>query len=52
MTVDKLANGVRALRAKAPQGLDGFVGCLPPPSKPLSIDEMNAVAVEGWAARK
>jgi hypothetical protein len=52
VVVDKLANGVLALHAKAPQELDGFVGCLPPPSKPLSIDEMNAVAAEGWAARK
>ena len=52
VTVDKLANGVLALHAKAPQGLDRFVGCLPPPGKPLSIDEMNAVAAEGWAARK
>jgi antitoxin PrlF len=52
VTVDKLANGVLALHAKAPQGLDGFVGCLPPPGKSLSIDEMNAVAAEGWAARK
>lgn len=52
VVVDKLANGVLALHAKAPKGLDGFVGCLPPPCKPLSIDEMNAVAAEGLAARK
>jgi hypothetical protein len=52
VTVDKLANGVLALHAKAPQGLEGFVGCLPPPTRRLSIDEMNTVAAEGWAARK
>lgn len=52
VTVDKLANGVLALHVKSAQDLQGFVGCLPSPAKPLSIDEMNAVAAEGWAARK
>jgi len=52
VTVDKLANGVLALHAKAPHGLESFVGCLPPPAKPLSIEEMNQLAAEGWAARK
>lgn len=52
VTVDKLANGVLALHAKAPHGLEGFVACLPPPSKPMSIEEMKTIAAEGWAARK
>jgi antitoxin PrlF len=52
VTVDKLANGVLALHAKAPHGLEGFAGCLPPPQKPLSIDAMNAVVAEAWAATK
>jgi len=48
--VNKLANGVLTLQAAAPQGLEAFVGCLPPPDKALSMDEMNAVIAKGWAA--
>jgi hypothetical protein len=50
--VNKLANGVLALQAVAPQGLDAFVGCLPPPTKALSVEEMNAVIAAGWAGQK
>ena len=49
--VDKLANGVLALHAQAPHGLEAFAGCLPPPSKALSVDEMNALAAAGWAGQ-
>jgi len=50
--VDRLANGVLALHAKATQGLGAFVGCLPPPANSLSIEEMNQVIATGWAGRK
>lgn len=37
-----------SLRAKPRQGLEAFVGCLPPPPKALSVEEINAViAFEG-----
>ena len=52
VTVDKLANGVLALHAKAPHGLEGFVGCLPAPAEPMSIEAMKSVAAEAWAARR
>ena len=51
ITVDKLANGVLALHAKTPHGLEAFAGCLPPPPIALSVDEMNALAAAGWAGR-
>jgi hypothetical protein len=51
VTVDKLANGVLALHARPPLGLEAFAGCLPPPVKSLTVDEMNAVVAEGWAGR-
>jgi antitoxin PrlF len=47
--IDKLANGVLALHAKPTHGLSAFAGCLPPPAKALSIEEMNAVIADGWA---
>jgi bifunctional DNA-binding transcriptional regulator/antitoxin component of YhaV-PrlF toxin-antitoxin module len=47
--VDKLAGGGLALHAKAPQTLDTFVGCLPQPSKALSVDDMNALIVKAWS---
>ncbi|MDZ4162203.1 MAG: AbrB/MazE/SpoVT family DNA-binding domain-containing protein [Burkholderiales bacterium] len=50
--VNKLANGVLALQAVAPQGLEAFAGCLPPPSKALSVEEMNSVIADGWAGQK
>lgn len=49
--VNKLANGVLALQAKAPQGLEAFAGCLPPPAKALSVEEMNALIEKAWAAQ-
>jgi bifunctional DNA-binding transcriptional regulator/antitoxin component of YhaV-PrlF toxin-antitoxin module len=47
--VNRLADGVLALRAKAPHGLEAFAGCLPPPAKALSVDDMNALIADGWA---
>ena len=49
--VDKLAHGVLALHANTPHGLDAFVGCLPPPAKALSVEEMNALVANAWAGR-
>lgn len=49
--VAKLANGVLALHAKPMQGLESLVGCLPPPPRALTIDEMNAVTRDAWAGR-
>lgn len=49
--VDKLANGVLALRAKPHQGLEAFAGCLPPPYKALSVDDMNAVIANDWTGQ-
>jgi antitoxin PrlF len=50
--VDRLANGVLALHAKPTQGLKAFVGCLPPPTAALSVEEMNQIIATGWAGRK
>ena len=50
--VNKLPNGVLALQAVAPQGLEAFAGCLPPPDKALSVKEMNTVIANGWAVQK
>lgn len=49
--VHKQANGVLTLQAKAPQGLEVFAGCLPPPPKALSVDEINAIIASGWAGQ-
>jgi antitoxin PrlF len=49
--VHKQANGVLTLQAKAPQGLEAFAGCLPPPPQELSVDEINAIIASGWAAQ-
>ncbi len=49
--VHKQANGVLTLQAKAPQGLEAFAGCLPPPPKALSVDEINAIIASGWAGQ-
>lgn len=49
--VHKQANGVLTLQAKAPQGLEAFAGCLPPPPKALSVDEINAIIATGWAGQ-
>jgi antitoxin PrlF len=45
----KLANGVLALQVKPQQEWGSFVGCLPPPPKALSLEEMNAVVEDAWA---
>ena len=52
LEVDRLANGVLALHAKPTQGLNAFVGCLPPPTKALSMEEMNQLIAMGWAGRQ
>ena len=49
--VHKQANGVLVLQAKAPQGLEAFAGCLPPPPKAVSVEDMNAIIANGWAAQ-
>ena len=49
--VHKQANGVLTLQAKAPQGLEAFAGCLPPPPQALRVDEMNAIIASGWAGQ-
>lgn len=49
--VHKQANGVLILQAKAAQGLEAFAGCLPPPPKALSVEEMNAIIASGWAGQ-
>ena len=49
--VHKQANGVLTLQAKAPQGLEAFAGCLPPPPKARSVDEINAIIASGWAGQ-
>ena len=49
--VHKQANGVLTLQAKAPEGLEAFAGCLPPPSKALSVEDMNAIIATGWAGQ-
>ena len=48
--VGKLAHGVLALHAKTPQELEAFAGCLPPPDKALSVDDINAVLASTGAA--
>lgn len=52
LEVDKLTQGVLALHAKTPQGLDAFVGCLPPPAKALSVEDMNDLVASAWADQK
>lgn len=52
LEVDKLANGVLALHAKTPQGLESFAGCLARPSKTLSVDDMNDLIAQSWAKQK
>jgi AbrB family looped-hinge helix DNA binding protein len=49
--VHKLANGVLALQAKAPEGLEAFAGCLRTPPKALSLDEMNDIIAKAWAGQ-
>lgn len=52
LEVHKLANGVLALQATAPHGLEVFAGCLPPPRAPaLSVQDINAIIAQGWAGK-
>ncbi|PUE45876.1 hypothetical protein B9Z47_15365 [Limnohabitans sp. 2KL-1] len=49
--IHKQANGVLTLQAKAPEGLEAFAGCLPPPPKALSVDDMDAIIANGWTGQ-
>jgi bifunctional DNA-binding transcriptional regulator/antitoxin component of YhaV-PrlF toxin-antitoxin module len=49
LEVDQLAGGVLALHVKTPQGLESFVGCLPPPARALTLDEINTLSRQSWA---
>ena len=49
LEVDQLAGGVLALHVKTPHGLESFVGCLPPPTRALTLDELNALSRQAWA---
>ena len=49
--VHKQANGVLTLQAKLPHGLEVFAGCLPPPLKAFSVEEMNVIIAGGWATQ-
>ena len=50
--VAKLAHGMLALHAKPNAGLETFAGCLPPPPKALSVEEMNTLITNAWAGHK
>jgi antitoxin PrlF len=50
--VHKLNDGGLAIYPKAGRRIDTFVGCLPPPPRALSIDEMNALTADAWAKRR
>jgi bifunctional DNA-binding transcriptional regulator/antitoxin component of YhaV-PrlF toxin-antitoxin module len=54
LAVDLLPEGRAGLHAAKPTGsLDNFIGCLQRPgTKPLSIEEISAIAAEGWAGRR
>ena len=54
ITVEFVAPGRAELRrAEAGASLETFVGCLKESGGPtLSIEEMNAIAREGWAGRR
>jgi len=54
ITVEFIAPGrVEVKPAKAGASLEAFVGCLKKRgSRRLSIEEMNAIASEGWAGRR
>jgi AbrB family looped-hinge helix DNA binding protein len=54
ITVEVVAPGrAEVRRAEAGASLKTFVGCLKKPGGPiLSIEEMNAIAREGWAGRR
>jgi bifunctional DNA-binding transcriptional regulator/antitoxin component of YhaV-PrlF toxin-antitoxin module len=54
VAVDLLPDGRAELRAVKPAGsIDAFIGCLERPgTRTLSIEEIGAVAAEGWAGRR
>lgn len=51
---DKLPDGQIVVRALAPHGtIADFIGCLSKEGGPkLTIEEMNAIAIRGWAKAK
>jgi bifunctional DNA-binding transcriptional regulator/antitoxin component of YhaV-PrlF toxin-antitoxin module len=49
LEVDQLAGGVLVLHVKTPHGLESFVGCLPPPARALTLDELNTLSRQAWA---
>lgn len=52
LEVNKLANGVLTLHAKTEHGLETFSGCLPKPSKALSVQDMNDLIAKSWAENR
>lgn len=54
ITVELVAPGrVEVRPAKAGASLEAFVGCLKEPGAPsLSVEEMSAIASEGWAGQR
>jgi len=54
ITVELVAPGrVEVRPARAGASLEAFVGCLKKPgARSLSIEEMSAIASEGWAGRR
>ena len=51
---DKLPGGELRLRVARPTGgIQGFIGLLAGSNrKPLTIEEMNEIAAEGWAGKR
>ena len=54
ITVEFVAPGRAEVRAAEPSAsLEGFVGCLKKAGeRPLAIEEMDAIAREGWVGRR
>jgi bifunctional DNA-binding transcriptional regulator/antitoxin component of YhaV-PrlF toxin-antitoxin module len=54
IVIDFLPSGRAEVRAaKAPASIEGFIGCLKQPGvRPPSIDEMNEIIAQGWAATR
>ena len=51
VVVDKLAEGRIGLRAAPGHSIEAFVGCLPKPPAPISVDDMNALIADAWAGK-
>jgi antitoxin PrlF len=48
--IDMLPNGRVEVRAKPTGSIENFIGCAyRPGTKPLTIEEINEIAAEGWA---